>query len=145
MKDKFYGNYFHTLDKKGRVSLPSKHRENLKGRVIVTRGPYDHFLWLFSEAGWERMVSKLSRLPNRLEVMEMRRYLIGSAFECDVDSLGRIQLPQTLRRHAMLEKDVVIIGVGECIELWDRARMERMEKDESGTGAMQQRMEKYRI
>lgn len=115
----FMGTYDHSLDAKGRVIVPSKFREALGDRFVITRS-LDPCLCVYDMASWERFVQKLSGLPyNTRKQRELVRFFMSSATEVEPDKQGRILLPQKLRAHAHIEKNVVLLGVGARIEIWD--------------------------
>jgi MraZ protein len=116
------------MDAKGRVSLPIAYRDELRrrsDRPSVITNMLD-CLALFSRADWEAYVGKLRDVNEfRLEGQELQRFVISGASDISPDSQGRIQIPQYLREHAHLEKDLIIAGVGQRIEIWDKARFEQ--------------------
>ena len=115
----FMGTYDHSLDAKGRVIVPSKFREALGDRFVITRS-LDPCLCVYDMPAWERFVQKLSGLPyNTRKQRELVRFFMSSATEVEPDKQGRILLPQKLRAHAHIEKNVVLLGVGARIEIWD--------------------------
>jgi MraZ protein len=115
----FMGTYDHSLDAKGRVIVPSKFREVLGDRFVITRS-LDPCLCVYDMPAWERFVQKLSGLPyNTRKQRELVRFFMSSATEVEPDKQGRILLPQKLRTHAHIEKNVVLLGVGARIEIWD--------------------------
>ena len=115
----FMGTYDHSLDAKGRVIVPSKFREALGDRFVITRS-LDPCLCVYDMPAWERFVQKLSGLPyNTRKQRELVRFFMSSATEVAPDKQGRILLPQKLRTHAHIEKNVVLLGVGARIEIWD--------------------------
>jgi len=115
----FLGEYQHTLDAKGRVSLPAKFRIQMTGTVTVSKG-LDHSLYVFGTDDYDRFVSGLlSKADFDPRVREMRRFFTSGAFETEVDSAGRVSLPAHLREWARLSKDVAVIGNGDRIEMWD--------------------------
>lgn len=121
----FRGRHLHTIDAKGRVSLPAEFRTELQrrsDRPPVLTNMLD-CLALFSRDEWDAYEDRLAGVDAfRLEGHEMQRFMISGATECAPDSQGRILIPQHLREHAMLDKDVTIAGVGARIEIWDRNR-----------------------
>jgi len=124
----FRGRYVHTIDAKGRVSLPAELRTELQRRS--DRPPMLtnmlECLALFGRDDWETYEDRLASVdPFRLEGHEMQRFMISGATECAPDSQGRILIPQYLREHAKLDKEVTIAGVGARIEIWDRARFDQ--------------------
>lgn len=130
--DLFRGRYEHTVDGKGRTSLPARFREVLSGlgesRLVITTS-LDPCLVAYSLREWEAFEERLSRLPSFDEsVTALKRMYVSGAIECDLDKLGRLQLTADLREHAGLTKDVVWAGMGKNIELWDKARFDAMKQ-----------------
>lgn len=118
----FMGEYQHTLDAKGRLIIPAKFRDELGEGFIVTRG-LDNCLFIYPRTEWESLEAKLKTLPlTRGDARRFVRFLFSGATECEVDRQGRITLPANLREYAGLEKEVVIIGVSNRVELWSQAR-----------------------
>ena len=120
------GEYIHTIDAKGRVTIPAKFRDELGSRFVVTRGLED-CLSAYSFERWKRIEDKLSEisLTNKAG-MKLTRLIMGNAIECEVDKMGRILITQTLRDKAGLNKDVVLLGLGDRIELWDKAKWDEI-------------------
>lgn len=115
----FYGEYQHTLDVKGRIIIPSKFREGLGDSFIITKG-FDNCLFIYSPNEWSVFEEKLKLLPSSdKELRQFVRFFFSGASEIEVDKQGRALVPQNLRDFANLEKDVVIIGVSNRIEVWD--------------------------
>ncbi len=114
------GEYQHNMDAKGRVTIPSKFREDLGDKFYVCKG-LDGCLFVLSTGQWDRFVEKLSALP-MAQAKGVQRYFFSGAAEVEPDKQGRILLPQNLRTHAGLEKDVTVIGTGERAEIWDSAK-----------------------
>ncbi len=115
----FLGEYQHTLDAKGRVSLPSKFRNQMTGNVVVVKG-FDACLYVFPVEGYEKFVAGLmSREDFDPRVRQLRRRFTAGAVEAELDTAGRVMLPQKLREYAGLTKDVAITGTGNRIEIWD--------------------------
>lgn len=118
----FLGEYQHTLDAKGRVSLPARFRAELPGSVTVAKG-LDNCLYVFTPADYERFMTDLmAKSEFNPKVRSVRRFFASGATEIDLDSAGRISLSPNLREWAGLTKDVVVIGSTDKIELWDSAR-----------------------
>jgi MraZ protein len=115
----FLGEYQHSVDEKGRLVLPSKFRDRLADGVVITKGQ-EHCLYVFPIDRWEEEVSKVNRLPrtNRRN-RNYARSFFGSANDQRLDRQGRIQIPPVLRSFAALEKDVVIVGVADRVEIWN--------------------------
>ena len=116
------GEYAHTIDDKNRLTLPAKFRERFAAGGVVTRG-LDGCLYLYSRAEWERLVeSRLAELdPLAEEGRLMKRYFFSAAAEAEPDKQGRIMLPAALTEHARLGREVVVAGVYDHLEIWDRA------------------------
>lgn len=115
-----------SLDAKGRISIPTKHREDLvrisEGQMVVTISPNDRCLWLYTLTAWEAVERKLVSLPTlNAQTRKLKRMLIGHADDCDMDNSGRILLPAPLREFAMLQKKAVLVGQGDKFEIWDEA------------------------
>lgn len=116
----FIGEYNHTLDTKGRVIVPVKYREELGEEFIVTKGLKD-CLWIFSNEGWKDFMDKLSTLPKTNNIAsKLVRHFSAGATSCELDKQGRILLTANLRKFASLDKEVVLAGVLDRIELWDK-------------------------
>ncbi len=114
----FTGEYLHSLDGKGRVIIPSRLREGLGDRFVVTRG-LDHCLFVYPLAEWTRLEQKLKQLPfTRSDSRAFMRLFFSGAMEVETDKQGRVLIPQNLREYAGIEKDVMIIGVSNRVELW---------------------------
>lgn len=114
------GEYQHNMDLKGRVTVPSKFREDLGDRFYVSRG-LDGCLFVFSAQQWERMMEKIAAMP-LVQGKSIQRYFFSGAAEVEPDKQGRILIPQSLREHAALEKDVTVIGAATRAEIWDTTR-----------------------
>lgn len=114
------GEYQHTLDAKGRLFIPAKLREQLGDSFVVTKG-LDGCLFLYPQKAWDELEQKIRQLPMS-KSRGLQRFFLSSAADVTVDRQGRIVIPTTLRSYANLERDVVVIGVGERAELWDARR-----------------------
>ncbi|WP_322183494.1 division/cell wall cluster transcriptional repressor MraZ [Neglectibacter caecimuris] len=114
------GEYQHNMDLKGRVTVPSKFREDLGDKFYVSKG-LDGCLFVLSSEQWERLVEKVSAIP-MAQGKAIQRYFFSGAAEVEPDKQGRILIPQNLRDHAGLEKDVTVIGAATRAEIWDTAR-----------------------
>lgn len=127
---KFTGTYYHTMDAKGRVFIPSKLRDNLGESFIITAG-LDGCLYLATSERFEGFAEKLESLPMDEDSRTMQRYFLRYTTECEIDKQGRIVIPANLKELAKLTKDVVFIGVSNKIELWDKERIETENFDKS--------------
>ncbi|HHW06616.1 MAG TPA: division/cell wall cluster transcriptional repressor MraZ [Clostridia bacterium] len=114
----FMGEYQHTIDSKGRVSIPAKFREELGEVFVITKG-LDNSLFVYPMEEWRRLEQKLKSLPfTRADARAFARFFFSGAVESELDKQGRVLVPQVLRDHAKINKDVVIIGVSTRIEIW---------------------------
>ena len=116
-----------SIDAKGRLSIPTKHRDDLlrvsDGQMVVTISPSDRCLWLYTLTAWEAVERKLVSLPTlNQQTRKLRRMLIGHADDCDMDGSGRILIPAPLREFAMIQKKAVLVGQGDKFEIWDEAQ-----------------------
>jgi MraZ protein len=120
----FRGRYEHSIDAKGRTSVPARYRDALGAaneRRIVLTSALDPCLVAYAPAEWAAFEEKLARLPQfDRAVQKLRRIYVSGAVECDFDDVGRILVPPTLREHAGLKKDVLWAGAGRYAELWDK-------------------------
>ncbi|OGY21662.1 MAG: cell division/cell wall cluster transcriptional repressor MraZ [Candidatus Woykebacteria bacterium GWB1_45_5] len=124
----FLGEYRHNLDYKGRVAVPKKFREGLVGGAVLTKG-LDGCLFLYSKLEWERLTSRLKELPvTQADTRAFERYLFGGATEVEFDSLGRMKIPEYLLMYASLEKEAVLVGILERIEIWGSERWNKLAK-----------------
>ena len=128
----FIGEYEHTLDAKGRVIMPVKLREEMGEKFIITKGQ-EGCLFAYSLEEWKNFEEKLKTLPSytNKNVRDFIRYFLSGATECELDKQGRFLIPMNLRSHAMLEKEVIIIGVGTKIEIWDKITWQRYSNNDS--------------
>lgn len=118
------GEYHHTLDDKGRVAVPAKLRAACKKGTILTRG-LDHSLVLFPREAWQSFVENLQALPwQQSETRALVRMFLAGASEVELDSSGRVLVPEHLRAYAHLEREIVFLGLGNRLELWDKAAWE---------------------
>ena len=116
------GEHKHTLDKKKRLSLPSKFRKELGKKIVITKG-LDNCLFVYSVKGWKKFVEKLGELSmGQGDTRAFSRYFLGGAVEVDIDSAGRILIPDFLKNLAQLQTKVVVTGVGTRVELWNEKR-----------------------
>ena len=116
------GEYEHSLDVKGRLILPAKIREDMGDKFIVTKG-LDGCLFGFSQNEWTNFEEKLKTLPlTNKNARDFVRFFLSGATECEIDKQGRFLIPINLRESANLQKEVVIIGVGTRIEIWDKEK-----------------------
>ena len=125
------GEYEHSLDVKGRLILPSKIREDMGEKFIITKG-LDKCLFGFSKTEWANFEEKLKTLPlTNKNARDFVRFFLSGAIECEIDKQGRFLITSNLREYAKLEKDTVIIGVGTRIEIWDKEKWKSYNSDEN--------------
>jgi MraZ protein len=124
------GEHEHTIDDKNRLTLPARFREALGEGVVVTRG-LDNCLNVYARDEWQQLVAQqLGALdPLSREAREMERYFYSGAVEADVDKQGRVMIPAALTSYAKLARDVVVAGVRNRLEIWDREAW-RKQRDE---------------
>jgi MraZ protein len=120
------GEYEHTVDDKNRLTLPARFREALAGGVVVTRG-MDGCLYAYPRDDWlERFQSRVGGLdPLSREGRKLQRHFFSGAAEAELDKQGRIMIPAPLLRYAGLQRDVVVAGVHDHLEIWDRETWRR--------------------
>ncbi len=118
----FLGEYEHTIDEKNRLTLPARFRDELTEGCVVTR-EMDGCLSVYTRDAWERFVAlRLEGLdPFTREARQVRRFIFAGASEAVPDRQGRIMLPPALVEHAKLSREVVVAGVHDHVEIWDRA------------------------
>ncbi len=125
----FRGRYEHTIDAKGRTSVPARYREALSAsgdKRIVLTSALDPCLVAYTPQEWTAFEERLGRLSQfDPAVKKLRRIYVSGAVECDIDDVGRILVPPTLREHAQLTKDVLWAGAGKYAELWDKGGWQR--------------------
>ncbi len=115
----FIGEYSHSLDDKNRLALPAKFRASLKSGAVVTRG-LDNCLFIFTQTDWQKMVDKITELPiGKSDARGFSRIMLAGAMDVKLDSLGRILLPDYLKKYAGLNKKVVVAGLYSRLEIWD--------------------------
>jgi MraZ protein len=114
------GEYQHNIDPKGRVIVPAKFREDLGEHFYVTKG-LDGCLFVLPPTEWQRLQEKVMSMPIS-KARGLQRFFFSGAAEVETDKQGRILLPQQLRDHAKLDKDVTFIGTSTRAEIWDSQR-----------------------
>ena len=114
----FLGKFLHTVDSKGRVTIPAKFRPNLAGGIVVTRG-IDRCLYIYPQAEWDRLAGRVRELPlTKKDARSFVRFLFSEASDCMPDRQGRILIPGYLREYANLDSEIVIAGLDNRLEMW---------------------------
>lgn len=118
----FRGGYNHTIDDKGRIIIPQKFRYVLGDKFVVTKG-MGRCLWILTEEEFRKLDEKIQERPMLdLSAVRLQRFFTGEALDASTDVQGRIALPQNLREYAGIEKDVMVVGAGNRIEMWSKQR-----------------------
>lgn len=125
------GEYRHNIDDKGRITIPSKFREEIGMKFVVTRG-LDGCLFVYSMDEWNKIVSKLQTLPfTKKDARTFMRFFLSGATECEFDKQGRINLTNSLILYAGIQKECTIIGVNDRLEIWASEKLDAiMEENE---------------
>ena len=118
----FMGEFQHNIDSKGRIIVPAKFREGLGESFVLTRG-LDNCLFAYPQEEWRILEEKLKKLPlTKKDARAFTRFFFSGAVECDIDKQGRINIPSPLRKYADLDKECIVIGVSNRIELWAKEK-----------------------
>lgn len=135
------GEYLHTIDPKKRLSLPAKFRKELGKTVIITRG-LDQCLFVFPQSAWKKLVERFSDLSiGSTETRGFNRFMLSGAVEADIDSAGRVLIPDFLKEFAGLKTKVALAGLNDRVEIWDEKRWDAYKKKiESQGDAMAQKL-----
>jgi MraZ protein len=118
----FYGTHEHTIDEKNRLTLPARFRDGLGGDIVLVRG-IDRNVDVYPRASWDASVTRITALDSLTrEAREMKRFVFAGAAVAELDKQGRVLVPPDLARHAGLGRDVVVAGVHDHVEIWDRSQ-----------------------
>lgn len=116
----FMGEYHHTIDEKGRIIIPSKFREELGEKFIITRG-IENCLFVYSLESWKNITDKLESLPfTKKDARQFVRFFLSGATPAEFDKQGRVNITSPLITYANLQKDCVVIGTGDRLEIWSQ-------------------------
>jgi MraZ protein len=128
------GEYDHTIDDKNRLTLPAKFRQALADEVVVARG-MDGCLVVYTRANWDEFVAaRMQGLsPFSKEARQMSRFIFAGATEAELDKQGRVMVPPALSEHAGLGREVVVAGLRDHVEIWDRVRWREQLKEVEGS------------
>ena len=131
------GEYRHNIDDKGRITIPSKFREEIGMKFVVTRG-LDGCLFVYSMDNWNKIVSKLQTLPfTKKDARTFMRFFLSGATVCEFDKQGRINLTNSLILYAGIQKECTIIGVNDRLEIWASEKLDAiMEENELNFSAI---------
>lgn len=127
------GEYIHTIDTKNRVSLPAKFRKEMGKVVIITPG-LENCLFVFTQKEWMKVAKKLSTTDSELSFLRkdkrsFNRYMFGRASEVEVDSIGRILIPDFLKDSAGLAASAALVGVEDRVEIWNEEVWQKYKRD----------------
>lgn len=115
----FAGEFQGHVDSRGRIAMPAAFAEALSGDVVVARG-FEQCVAVYSSEGWDRIASEIRELPSTdPETRQLARFIFASANEQQVDRQGRIEMPKAILAYAGIERDVVVLGTGDAVEIWD--------------------------
>lgn len=133
MPGMFLGEYQHNIDAKGRLIIPARLREGLGDKFIITKG-LDSCLFAYPMDEWSVLEQKMRSLPfTRADARAFVRFFFAGATECEIDKQGRILVPANLRDYAGLEKEVVVIGVSNRVEMWSKERWEKYNEESASS------------
>lgn len=122
----FLGEFSHTIDDKGRLTIPAKFRDELESGVVITRG-LDGCLWAYGRSEWDTLADKIAQLPStNPAARNFARFMFSIASDSIPDRQGRILLPQKLRDYAQIQDETIIIGVKNKLEIWSPAKWEEV-------------------
>ena len=131
------GEYTHVIDAKGRLFIPAKFRDELGYSFVITKG-LSRCLSIYPMQEWERFEAKINALPTR-QARNLQLFFIASSQDCELDGQGRVLIPQKLREYAGLDKNTVVAGMTDHIEVWDESEWNAMElTPESIAGIMEE-------
>lgn len=127
------GEYNHNLDEKNRLIIPSKFRDALNESCVITKG-LENTLSIYSISEWEKLTNKLNSLPfTKKDARDFTRFFLSGACLLEFDKQGRALIPNNLKEYAKLEKECVIIGVGNRIEIWPKKEWDKFSTDNNDT------------
>ncbi len=116
----FIGEYNHNIDPKGRLIIPSRFRDELKDTFIITRG-LDKCLFVYPADEWEKLVKVIRSLPfTKKKNRDFQRFFLSGAIECEIDKQGRVNISNSLINYAALDKECIVVGVNERLEIWSK-------------------------
>ncbi|MDP4143262.1 MAG: division/cell wall cluster transcriptional repressor MraZ [Bacillota bacterium] len=141
----FIGEYQHAIDTKNRIIVPSKFREELGDKFIITKG-LDGCLYVYTLSEWTILEEKLKKLPlTSRDARAFVRFFFSGANEVCIDKQGRALLPQNLLEYANIEKDIVSIGVSTRIEIWSKEKWEEYNESDMDMAGIAEKMSELGI
>ena len=137
----FIGEYTYSIDEKKRLAIPTKFRQVLGRKAVITKG-LDNCLFLYPLKEWEKLAEKLSKLPlSQADARGFARIMLVGAMDVKIDGLGRILIPDYLKSYACFKKKIVIAGLYNRIEIWNEDKWkEYSQKTEAGIGDIAERL-----
>jgi MraZ protein len=122
------GEYKHTIDSKRRLAIPAKFRKELGRKMIITKG-FENCLFVYSEKKWKELMRRFESMPTAQSGARiLNRVFLSGAMEVELDALGRILIPEYLKKYAFLKKDVIVCGLANKLEIWDSQKWEDYKK-----------------
>ncbi|MBI5050159.1 MAG: division/cell wall cluster transcriptional repressor MraZ [Nitrospirae bacterium] len=127
----FYGKYYYNLDSKGRTLIPPVFKEilssNYSPRLVFVNDEFDNCLCAYPVDEWNKLMEKIKEMPQTSDAVKYyKRRVIGSAVECEIDKQGRVLIPSALREDAQLSNEIVLVGQGHKVEIWDKKKYEEV-------------------
>ena len=125
----FMGTFYNSIDSKNRMIVPQKHREQLGGKCVLTKG-LDRCLYIYSMEDWEKQMEKIAELPESdPQVRAFIRHFCANAVECEFDKQGRTVIPADLKEYARIDRELVTMGAMKKIEVWSKEIWNRPENE----------------
>ncbi|RLC39607.1 MAG: cell division/cell wall cluster transcriptional repressor MraZ [Candidatus Nealsonbacteria bacterium] len=142
----FLGEYTYTIDEKKRLAIPPKFRQQLGKKAVITRG-LDNCLFLYPMKDWKELAEKLAKLPlSQADARGFVRIMLAGAMEVNLDRLGRILIPDYLKKYASLQKKVIVAGLYNRIEIWDEKKWNLYkQKTEKEAGDIAERLKELGV
>ena len=140
-KTMLIGEFRHTIDDKKRISMPASFRREVGKKIVITKG-LDACLFAYTLDGWKKVSTEIEKLPmTQSAARSFSRFILGSAFEVDIDSMGRVLIPDHLKVFADLKSKVVVVGLNDRIEIWDdRKWKDNIDKVEKQADVLAERL-----
>jgi len=141
----FMGEYQHSIDNKGRLIIPAKFREELGDTFVITKG-LDNCLFVYPNFEWKIFEEKLKTLPiTNANARKFVRFFLAGAVECNVDKQGRILIPNNLRNYSGIDKDVILIGVTNRVEIWSKENWDKYNNEDFDASELAENMQELGI